>query len=74
MNIEEQVRKYDLEIEKAFQKRSSLNGKIHAEYWLLLGKEDTLSEVIVGLIEEHSKQYELNEYLKRQLSIYKLKQ
>ena len=74
MNIEELVKKYDLEIEKSFKKRSGLNGDVDAEYWLLLGKEDAKSEVIVDLIEEYSKQNKLNQYLKNQLSMYKLKQ
>ena len=72
--IERLINKYDSKIEGSFKKRSGLNGDVDAEYWLLLGKEDTLSEVIVDLIEEYSKENKLNEYLKKQLSIHKLKQ
>ena len=72
MNIDNLIKKYDLEFEEIGEKKSELDQNKDAEYWLLLGKSEALGNVIVGTIEEYSKENELNEFQKKALKIYKI--
>ncbi|MBE7660707.1 hypothetical protein [Tenacibaculum finnmarkense] len=73
MEIEKLIKKFDLEIEQIDQDKDSLDSSKDAEYWLLLGKAESLGNCIFYIIEEYSKTNKLTEYLESYLDIYKIK-
>jgi len=71
MEIDNLIKKFDLEIEQLGNDKSKLDPKKDAQYWLLLGKSEALGNSIVDIIEEYAKENELSQFQKKNLKIYK---
>ncbi|PKH52892.1 hypothetical protein CXF68_20280 [Tenacibaculum sp. Bg11-29] len=72
MEIDNLIKKFDLEIEQLGNDKSKLDEKKDAQYWLLLGKSEALGNSIVDIIEEYAKENKLSQFQKKNLKIYKL--
>lgn len=72
MEIDNLIKKFNYKINKIRNNKSSLNKNIDAEYWLLLGESNALSDCIVDIIEEYNKVNKLNEFHKKNLNIHKI--
>jgi hypothetical protein len=72
MNIDNLIIKFNSEYEELGNRKHKLDQNKDAEYWLLLGSRESLANCIVDIIEEYSKENELNDLQKLNLKIYKI--
>jgi len=72
MNIDDLIKKFELDFETVVNTKTKLDPLKDAEYWLLLGKSEALGNCIVDVIEEYSKESNLTEFQRTKLNIYKI--